>query len=230
MYLLWKVMCNVYLIFKILNGTLYHLYLDSEMNSIARFELHILWDVIPSVVMKYLSRHHGAQSWTQISSNVFISVASVRMLPHLTAQCFELTLELFVGLLLLLQVSLLFLLVVFQSVDLLLRLIHLPLQSLQTQVQLHTHTHTHSKKQYWLHIHHNSTLLQSVATYLKGPNRYYFQVMSFSCPLRGGCLLTWSFWSCSEWCSSSTCIIISFTLRSSRRFASCRLPRSLLNI
>lgn len=38
---------------------------------------------------------------------------------------------------------------------------------------------------------------------------------------------TWSFWSCIEWCSSSPCIIISFTFLSRRRFASCRLARSL---
>lgn len=38
---------------------------------------------------------------------------------------------------------------------------------------------------------------------------------------------TWSLWSCMEWCSSSPCIIISFTFLSRRRFASCRLARSL---
>lgn len=40
-------------------------------------------------------------------------------------------------------------------------------------------------------------------------------------------LHTWSFWSCSELCSSSPCIIISFTFLSSLRFTSCRLARSL---
>lgn len=40
-------------------------------------------------------------------------------------------------------------------------------------------------------------------------------------------LRTWSFWSCNEWCSSSTCIIISFTFLSNLRFATCRLARSL---
>lgn len=120
-------------------------------------------------------------------------------LPHLTAQWLELSLELFVGLLLLLQVSLKFLFVVFQSVDLLFGLIHLPLQSLQTQVQLHRYTT-------WQHY----------------PLCDFFVFLWVK-----RSLLTWSFWSCSDWCSSSTCIIVSFTLRSSRRFASCRFARSL---
>lgn len=56
--------------------------------------------------------------------------------PHLASQSFELALELLVGLLLLIQVSLQLLLAVLQSVDLLLCLIHLSLQGLQTQIQL----------------------------------------------------------------------------------------------
>lgn len=52
---------------------------------------------------------------------------SVVCLPHLAAQSFELALELLVGLLLLVQVPLQLLLAVFQSVDLLLSLIHLSL-------------------------------------------------------------------------------------------------------
>lgn len=51
-------------------------------------------------------------------------------LPDLTSQSFELALELLVGLLLLIQVSLQLLLAVLQSVDLLLGLIHLPFQGL----------------------------------------------------------------------------------------------------
>lgn len=51
-------------------------------------------------------------------------------LPDLTSQRFELALELLVGLLLLVQVSLQLLLAVLQAVNLLLGLIHLPLQGL----------------------------------------------------------------------------------------------------
>lgn len=58
------------------------------------------------------------------------------LLPDLTSQSFELALELLVGLLLLIQVSLQLLLTVLQSVNLLLSLIHLPFQGLQTQIQL----------------------------------------------------------------------------------------------
>lgn len=59
------------------------------------------------------------------------------LLPRLVSQSFELTLELLVGLLLLIQVSLQLLLAVLQSVDLLLSFIHLSLQRFQTQIQLH---------------------------------------------------------------------------------------------
>lgn len=51
-------------------------------------------------------------------------------LPDLTPQSFELTLELLVGLLLIIQVSLQLLLAVLQSVDLLFSLVHLPFQGL----------------------------------------------------------------------------------------------------
>lgn len=66
-------------------------------------------------------------------------------LPDFTSQSFELTLELLIGLLLLVQVSLQLLLAVLQSVDLLLSLIHLPLQGLQTQIQLQEGNNTHSR-------------------------------------------------------------------------------------
>lgn len=65
-----------------------------------------------------------------------VSRVYLAFLPHLAAQGFELALELLVGLLLFIQVSLQLLLTVFQPVNLLLRLVHLPLQGLQTQVQL----------------------------------------------------------------------------------------------
>lgn len=42
-----------------------------------------------------------------------------------------------------------------------------------------------------------------------------------------GAPLTWSFWSVSDRCSSSTCITSSFTFLSSLRLLSCRLARSL---
>ena len=56
--------------------------------------------------------------------------------PHLAAQGFELALELLRGLQLLVQIPLQLLLAVFQTVNLLLRLVHLSLQGLQAQVQL----------------------------------------------------------------------------------------------
>lgn len=56
------------------------------------------------------------------------------LLPQLASQSFELTLELLVGLLLLIEVSLQLLLAVLKSVNLLLGLVHLSLQRLQTQI------------------------------------------------------------------------------------------------
>lgn len=56
--------------------------------------------------------------------------------PHLVPQCTQLAMKLLVGLNLLVQLSLQLLFRVFQALDLLLRLIHLPLCCLQPLSQL----------------------------------------------------------------------------------------------
>lgn len=70
----------------------------------------------------------GAQKDLQAQPPEFV------LLPQLASQSFELTLELLVGLLLLIEVSLQLLLAVLKSVYLLLGLVHLSLQCLQTQI------------------------------------------------------------------------------------------------
>lgn len=56
--------------------------------------------------------------------------------PHLIPQCAQLAMKLLVGLDLLIQFPLQLLFSVFQTLDLLLRLIHLPLRCLQSLSQL----------------------------------------------------------------------------------------------
>lgn len=115
--------------------------------------------------------------------------------PHLIPQRVQLALKLLAGLDLLVQLPLQLLLSVFQTLDLLLCLVHLSLRRLQSLSEL------------------------------RGAQKWdiLFRVSPIT-PLPS---FTWSLSLCRLTCSSSACIFISFTLRSSLRFACCRLLLSL---
>lgn len=120
--------------------------------------------------------------------------------PQFISQRVHLVVKQLVGLYLLVQLSLQLLLGVLQSLDLLLRFVHLPLGRLQPLSQL------------------------------QGSEKWGFEsrVLRVRFLLRVEiCFCTWSLSDFRLMCSSSACIFISFTLRSSLRFACCRPLLSL---
>lgn len=132
-------------------------------------------------------------------------VAEGERSPHLSPQWVQLAVKLLVGFDLLIQFSLQLLFGVFQTLDLLLCLVHLSLRRLQSLSQLRGF-----KKKKW----HSESRVKSAA-----PENFHRCAWATR--------LTWSLSLCSSTCSSSACIFISFTLRSSLRFACCRLLLSL---